>query len=281
MPIEVERLTHIYAPGTPFETRAVDDVSLTIADGEFVGLIGHTGSGKSTLIQHMNALIKPTSGAVRVDGEDVNDAAVRRGIRRKVGLVFQYPEYQLFEETVEKDVGFGPRNLGLSEDEVALRSREALTMVGLTETDWRKSPFELSGGQKRRAAIAGVLAMRPKILILDEPAAGLDPAGRAEMRGLIRAIHSNGATVIMVSHSMDDVARLCGRIIVMNRGKIALDGTPSEVFAHGPMLDEMRLGLPAAARLRDALNQKGFQIPADAYTADALAKYIIDQVKKG
>jgi len=281
VPIEVEHLTHVYAPGTPFETRALDDICFSVRDGEFVGLIGHTGSGKSTLIQHLNAIMKPTSGRVYVDGEDINEGASRIAVRRKVGLVFQYPEYQLFEETVEKDAGFGPRNLGLSEEEVSVRVREALEMVGLPESEWKKSPFELSGGQKRRAAIAGVLAMKPKILILDEPAAGLDPQGRSEMRKMIRTIRKTGTTVIMVSHSMDDVARMCERIIVMNKGKIALDGTPEEVFMHGRALDEMHLGLPAAARLRDRLNEKGFSIPEGVYTIEALRDAILDELKKG
>lgn len=279
MPIEVRHLTHIYAPGTPFENRALDDVSFTVNDGEFVGLIGHTGSGKSTLIQHLNALMTPTSGNVLVDGADINESANRREVRRKVGLVFQYPEYQLFEETVEKDVAFGPKNQGLSEDEIRNRVREALTLVRLPETEWQKSPFELSGGQKRRAAIAGVLAMKPRILILDEPAAGLDPAGRADMRSLIRDIHLSGTTVMMVSHSMDDVARMCSRILVMNHGKLVLDGTPEAVFSNGEALEQMGLSLPGAARLRDRLNARGFAIPDSVYTVEQLAECLIARMK--
>ena len=279
MPIEVRHLTHIYAPGTPFETRALDDVSFIVNDGEFVGLIGHTGSGKSTLIQHLNALMTPTSGNVLVDGADINQSANRREVRRKVGLVFQYPEYQLFEETVEKDVGFGPGNQGLGEAEIRSRVREALTLVGLPESEWQKSPFELSGGQKRRAAIAGVLATKPRVLILDEPAAGLDPAGRADMASLVRRIHESGATVIMVSHSMDDVARLCGRILVMNRGRLVLDGTPEAVFSHAETLEGMGLSIPTAARLRDRLNARGFDIPASAYTAERLAECLIARLR--
>lgn len=279
MPIEVRHLTHVYAPGTPFETRALNDISLTIRDGEFVGLIGHTGSGKSTFIQHLNALMKPTEGSVLVDGTDIFSGNGKNEVRRKVGLVFQYPEYQLFEETVEKDVGFGPRNQGLSEAEVRARTEEALRLVNLPESEWQKSPFELSGGQKRRAAIAGVLAMKPKTLILDEPAAGLDPVGRAEMRNLIQSIHDRGNTVIMVSHSMDDVARLCQRIIVMNHGSVALDGTPEEVFANGEALSAMHLGLPAAAQLRDRLNARGFSVPSDAFTVERMAKWLIDRRK--
>lgn len=272
-------MTHVYAPGTPFETRALNDISLTIRDGEFVGLIGHTGSGKSTLIQHLNALMKPTEGAVLVDGTDIFEGSGKTEVRRKVGLVFQYPEYQLFEETVEKDVGFGPRNQGLSEDEVRARTGEALRLVNLPESEWQKSPFELSGGQKRRAAIAGVLAMKPETLILDEPAAGLDPVGRAEMRNLIQNIHNSGKTVIMVSHSMDDVARLCQRIIVMNHGSVALDGTPEEVFSSGEALSSMRLGLPAAAQLRDRLNARGFSIPSSVFTVEQMAKWLTEHRK--
>ena len=272
-------MTHVYAPGTPFETRALNDISLTIRDGEFVGLIGHTGSGKSTLIQHLNALMKPTEGAVLVDGTDIFEGSGKTEVRRKVGLVFQYPEYQLFEETVEKDVGFGPRNQGLSEDEVRARTGEALRLVNLPESEWQKSPFELSGGQKRRAAIAGVLAMKPETLILDEPAAGLDPVGRAEMRNLIQNIHNSGKTVIMVSHSMDDVARLCQRIIVMNHGSVALDGTPEEVFSSGEALSSMRLGLPAAAQLRDRLNARGFSIPSSVFTVEQMAEWLTEHRK--
>ncbi len=279
MSIEAVNLTHIYSKGTPFEARAVDGVSLKIDDGEFVGLIGHTGSGKSTLIQHFNALLKPDEGKVLIDGVDINEHAARRDARKNVGLVFQYPEYQLFEETVEKDVAFGPKNLGLSEAEVSERAREALTQVGLPESEWQKSPFELSGGQKRRAAIAGVLAMRAKTLILDEPAAGLDPVGRRDMRKLITDIRERGSTVILVSHSMDDIARLCGRIIVMNHGKVALDGSPEYVFSNAQALADMGLGLPVAAALRDRLNAKGFSIPSDAYTIDALASDLITQLR--
>ncbi len=280
MSIEAVNLTHIYSNGTPFESRAVDGVSIKIGDGEFVGLIGHTGSGKSTLIQHFNALLKPDEGKVLVDGVDINEHSAKRDARRNVGLVFQYPEYQLFEETVEKDVAFGPKNLGLSEAEVNERVREALTRVGLPESEWQKSPFELSGGQKRRVAIAGVLAMRTKTLILDEPAAGLDPVGRRDMRNLITDIRKGGSTVILVSHSMDDVARLCSRIIVMNHGRVALDGAPEYVFAKASELTEMGLGLPVAAQLRDRLNAKGFSIPQETYTIDALAESLILKLRE-
>ena len=281
MPIEVKHLTHIYAPGTPFESRAVDDVSFTVNDGDFVGLIGHTGSGKSTLIQHLNALLKPASGQVLVDGEDIHQPGRSLSARLKVGLVFQYPEYQLFEDTVRKDVGFGPRNLGLSDAEVDARVSEALRRVGLSEGDWEKSPFELSGGQKRRAAIAGVLAMRPEFLVLDEPAAGLDPAGRSSMRALVNSLHADGTTVIMVSHSMDDVATLCNRILVMNGGRLEMDAAPAEVFRQGERLRAMHLDLPGAARLRDKLNADGFDLPADVFTVERIAEELLKRLKKG
>ena len=281
MPIEVKHLTHIYAPGTPFESRAVDDVSFTVNDGDFVGLIGHTGSGKSTLIQHLNALLKPASGQVLVDGEDIHQPGRSLSARLKVGLVFQYPEYQLFEETVRKDVGFGPRNMGLSDAEVETRVSEALRRVGLSEGDWEKSPFELSGGQKRRAAIAGVLAMRPEFLVLDEPAAGLDPAGRSSMRALVNSLHADGTTVIMVSHSMDDVATLCSRILVMNGGRLEMDTAPAEVFRQGDRLRAMHLDLPSAARLRDRLNADGFDLPADVFTVERIAEELLKRLKKG
>ena len=281
MPIEVKHLTHIYAPGTPFESRAVDDVSFTVNDGDFVGLIGHTGSGKSTLIQHLNALLKPAGGQVLVDGEDIHQPGRSLSARLKVGLVFQYPEYQLFEETVRKDVGFGPRNLGLSDAEVDARVSEALRRVGLSEGDWEKSPFELSGGQKRRTAIAGVLAMRPEFLVLDEPAAGLDPAGRSSMRALVNSLHADGTTVIMVSHSMDDVATLCNRILVMNGGRLEMDAAPAEVFRQGERLRAMHLDLPGAARLRDKLNADGFDLPADVFTVERIAEELLKRLKKG
>lgn len=281
MPIEVKHLTHIYAPGTPFESRAVDDVSFTVNDGDFVGLIGHTGSGKSTLIQHLNALLKPSSGQVIVDGVDIHQPGQGLSARLKVGLVFQYPEYQLFEETVRKDVGFGPRNMGLSGAEVETRVAEALRRVGLSEADWDKSPFELSGGQKRRAAIAGVLAMRPEFLVLDEPAAGLDPAGRSSMRALVNGLHADGTTVIMVSHSMDDVATLCSRILVMNGGRLEMDAEPVEVFRQGDRLRAMHLDLPGAARLRDRLNANGFDLPDDVFTVERIAEEVFKRLRKG
>ena len=273
MPIEVVNATYIYMPSTPFETRALDGVSLSIADGEFVGVIGHTGSGKSTLVQHLNALLKPTLGSVYVNGLNLNDKDTNlRDVRRAVGLVFQYPEYQLFEETVRKDIAFGPNNLGLDAADVEARVREAAQIVGLSEDLLDRSPFDLSGGQKRRVAIAGVLAMRPNVLVLDEPAAGLDPRGRREMLALVRDYHARGGvTVIMVSHSMDDVARMCSRIIVMNRGKVAFDAPPAQVFAHGDELAAMGLGIPACAQLANRLREKGFEIPSGMFEMEKLA----------
>lgn len=270
MGLDVKNLTYVYNPGTPFETRAVDDVSLEIHDGEFVGIIGHTGSGKSTLIQHLNALIEPTSGSVFVDGEDINASKNRSALRRRVGLVFQYPEYQLFEETVLKDVSFGPRNMGKSEAESEQAAKDALNLVGLLEDNWEKSPFELSGGQQRRAALAGVLAMKPEVLILDEPAAGLDPSGRKEILDIIKRIHSRGTTVIMVSHSMDDVARLCDRIIVMEKGRKVMDGTPRDVFSHVEELENMGLKPPSAALLSKRLRERGIDISDGIYTLAGL-----------
>ena len=280
MPISVKDLTFKYNPGTPFETRALDGITLDINDGEFIGIIGHTGSGKSTFIQHLNALIKPTGGQVTIDGEDINESKDKAAPRRKVGLVFQYPEYQLFEETVIKDVSFGPKNMGLSEDEVRRHAEEALHTVGLKPEDWEKSPFELSGGQKRRAAIAGVLAMHPKTLILDEPAAGLDPIGREEILGIVKAIHEGGTTVVMVSHSMDDVARLCKRIIVFEKGKVVLDGPCGEVFSNVDALEGMGLRLPQAAALRNRLNKRGFELSPDIYTIEALRDALINKFKR-
>lgn len=280
MPIEVKNLTHIYMEGTPFEARALDSVSLSIRDGEFIGVIGHTGSGKSTLIAHLNALDRPEPGTVFVNGMDLGakDADLAK-VRRTVGLVFQYPEYQLFEETVAKDVAFGPRNLKLPEDEVQARVRRAMEMVGLAERYADRSPFDLSGGQKRRAAIAGVLAMEPSILILDEPAAGLDPVGRREMLDLVKRIHEAGTTVVMVSHSMDDVGRLCDRLIVLEHGHVAFTGTPAEVFRHGDELRAIGLDVPECARLAAALREKGFSLPEDIYSYDDVRSALLKMLK--
>ena len=268
--------------GTPFEARALSDISFTIADGEFLGIIGHTGSGKSTLITHLNTLLKPEIGTVIVNGIDLSrkdaDFAL---VRRTVGLVFQYPEYQLFEETVAKDIAFGPKNLGFSEEEIKERVCEAIAQVGLPADVAERSPFELSGGQKRRVAIAGVLAMRPSVLVLDEPAAGLDPAGRREMLDLIKDIHKSGRTIVMVSHSMDDVGRLCDRLIVLNKGKIAFEGTPAEVFQHPDELDEMGLGVPESVRLAIRMRKCGYEIPESVTSVEALAEAIIAHFRNG
>lgn len=278
MPIEIRNLTHTYMAGSPFERTALEDVSLTIQDGEFVGLIGHTGSGKSTLIMHLNGLIKPSSGEICVDGLSLTDKSVSmKEIRRRVGVVFQYPEYQLFEETILKDVMFGPKNLGLSDGETEERARRALRQVGLSdESLYGKSPFELSGGQKRRVAIAGVLAMKPKTLVLDEPTAGLDPQGREEILSLVKRIHEeDGVTLLMVSHSMTDVSRLCSRILVMDHSRLVLDGTPDEVFMNGDRLLEAGLALPPCAELAERLRGAGFDISADAYRPEALKEAIL------
>ena len=280
MPVVIKNLTHIYAPGTPFEKKALDNITLSIQDGEFVGLIGHTGSGKSTLIQHINALMQPTSGKVIVNGIDTSAPKSGLEIRKSVGLVFQYPEYQLFEETIEKDVAFGPRNLGLDEEEIKKRVSHALDLVGIDEALYTNSPFDLSGGQKRRVAIAGVLAMKPQILILDEPSAGLDPAGRADMRKLIKDIKNEGVTVVVVSHSMDEVSKMCDRIIVMNKGTIALDGTPREVFKHTELLESIHLGVPAASRLRERLNRNGFNLAEDIYTIEDMKTAILENLQR-
>ncbi len=281
MSIEIRNLTHTYMAGGPLERTAIKDVSLTIRDGEFVGLIGHTGSGKSTLIMHLNGLIKPTSGEIRVDGLDLMDKNTSlRDVRKKVGLVFQYPEYQLFEETILRDVMFGPKNLGLSDEEAEQRARHALRQVGLTdESMYEKSPFELSGGQKRRVAIAGVLAMKPTTLILDEPTAGLDPRGREEILSLVKRYHEEEkVTLIMVSHSMTDVSRLCSRILVMNHSKLVMDGTPDEVFMNEDALLEAGLAMPPCAELAERLRGAGFDIPADAYRPEELKRAILENL---
>ena len=282
MPVEIKHLTHIYMPGSPFETKALDDVSLKIEDGEFIGVIGHTGSGKSTLIAYMDVLERAKEGHVFVNGVDLGASGVNlTQIRREVGLVFQYPEYQLFEETVGQDVAFGPRNLGLPEAEIAASVKRALALVGLDERIAQASPFALSGGQKRRVAIAGVLAMNPSILVLDEPAAGLDPAGRREMLELIRGIHESGVTVVMVSHSMDDVGKYCNRLYVLDHGRIALEGAPAEVFIHGDELRAIGLDVPECARLAALLRKKGFEIDARAFSIEDVSAAILKNLNKG
>ena len=278
MSIALEGVSYVYMAGSPYETRALDNVSLTIGDGEFAALIGHTGSGKSTLVQHLNGLLAPTEGRVLVDGQDLHGRDTdRRAVRFRVGLVFQYAENQLFEETVEKDVAFGPRNLGLPEEEVSRRVREAMRRVALPYEELaQRSVFELSGGQMRRAAIAGVLAMEPSVLVLDEPCAGLDPRGREEILSLIRALHEeSGTTIVMVSHSMDDVANLAERVIVMEAGRVAMDGTPREVFSQGDRLRRMGLDVPEAVELAEALRARGVPVPADAYRPEEVAQAIL------
>jgi len=280
MYIEVKDLTHIYSKDTAFEKKALNNINLGIEKGEFIGLIGHTGSGKSTLIQHFNALLRPTSGSIIIDNEDIHaDKSRLKAIRSKVGLVFQYPEHQLFELSVFKDVAFGPANLGLSEDEVNERVRSALEVVGLAEEHYQKSPFELSGGQKRRVAIAGVLAMRPEILILDEPTAGLDPHGRDEILGQIKIMHEKlGLTVILVSHSMEDIAKLVSRIIVINKSEIVLHGTPAEVFESPELLEGMGLSAPMTSYVVKALKARGFDMPDGVYTVEAAVNAILNNL---
>ena len=266
--LRVEALTHVYSAGTPFQKTAIENISLSIPSGQFVGLLGHTGSGKSTFVQHLNALLKPTSGAVYVDGEDINkDKKTRRAVKNKVGLVFQYPEYQLFEETVFADIAFGPKNMGLGKEEIEERVRQAASFVGVEENLFERSPLELSGGQKRRIAIAGVIAMRPGVLILDEPTAGLDPAGcRQIMDNICRYRRESGATVIIVSHNMDDAARLTERLIVFDHGTVAMDGTPEQVFSQPEKLVEIGLNVPQSTALAMALRKKGLDLQGSIYT---------------
>lgn len=274
--ITVENLRHTYSAGTPFEKTAVEDVSLTIPQGQFVAVLGHTGSGKSTFIQHLNALLQPSSGRVLLDGEDINkDKKTRHDVKWKVGLVFQYPEYQLFEETVFADIAFGPKNMGLGKEEIAERVREAASFVGVDEKLFERSPLELSGGQKRRVAIAGVIAMRPRVLILDEPTAGLDPSGsRKIMDNICRYREQSGATVIFVSHNMDDAARLAKRLIVFNRGRVAMDGTPEEVFSRPKELIEIGLSVPQSTALAMMLREKGMDLPGAIFTHEQLLRAV-------
>ena len=267
--LEIKNLNYIYSIGTPFEHKALDNVSFAVNRGEFIGIIGHTGSGKSTLMQQLNGLLKPTSGKVLLDGQDIwSDKKLTRQARFRVGLVFQYPEYQLFEETVYKDIAFGPKNMGLKADEIDRRVREAASFVGLTEKQLEVSPFDLSGGQKRRVAIAGVIAMEPEVLILDEPTAGLDPIGRAEILSNIEAYRkAKNATIMMVSHSMEDVARLTDRLLVMNGSKLAMDGTPAEVFTHAEELVQMGLSIPQVTQVFLHLRRMGIPVE-NVYTID-------------
>ena len=279
MSIEVRNLTHTYSEGTAMRTVALENVCMTIEDGEFLGIIGHTGSGKSTLVQHLNGLLKPTSGQVLIDGEDLNGEHVnRRSLRQRIGLVFQYPEYQLFEETVAKDIAFGPKNQGLSKEETDERVRYAMECVHLDYQKYSdRSPFELSGGQMRRVAIAGVLAMRPSVLILDEPTAGLDPRGRDRILSMLEQLHAERhTTIVMVSHSMDDMARLATRLIVMAEGKVLATGTPREIFAQEQMMISAGLGVPQVSSLCRALRAKGFDLPPALYRPEELKKYILE-----
>lgn len=271
-----DHISYIYSPGTAYEKKALDDVSLTINKGEFIGIIGHTGSGKSTLIQHFNGLEKATSGTIYFDGQDIYDKDFNmKSLRSRVGLVFQYPEHQLFETTVLEDVKFGPKNLGLSKVEVDLRAFEAIKQVGLSEKCYDDSPFELSGGQKRRVAIAGVLAMKPEILILDEPTAGLDPRGRDEILDQIAKLHREGLTVILVSHSMEDVAKYADRIIAMNSGKVAFDGTPKEAFRHYKELERMGLSAPQITYVMQAMKELGLDVDTDVSTVEEAKEEIL------
>ena len=267
--LEVSNLNYIYSVGTPFEHKALDNISFSVERGEFIGIIGHTGSGKSTLMQQLNGLLKPTSGQVLLDGEDIwSDKKLTRQARFRVGLVFQYPEYQLFEETVYRDIAFGPKNMGLDEKEVDRRVREAAGFVGLTPEQLEVSPFDLSGGQKRRVAIAGVIAMEPEVLILDEPTAGLDPVGRAEILGNIETYRrARNATIMMVSHSMEDVARLTDRLLVMNGSKLAMDAAPAEVFSHAEELVQMGLNIPQVTQVFLNLKKLGLDV-ANVYTIE-------------
>ena len=279
--LEVRNLTHVYSAGTPFEHRAVDDMSFSVQRGEFIGIIGHTGSGKSTLMQHLNGLLKPTSGQVLLDGVDIHsDKKFTRQARFRVGLVFQYPEYQLFEETVYKDIAFGPKNMGLKEEEIDRRVREAAKLVGLTDAQLEVSPFDLSGGQKRRVAIAGVIAMEPEVLILDEPTAGLDPASRA---GILENIETyrktKNATIMMVSHSMNDVARLTERLLVLSGSKLAMDGTPAQVFTRADELLDMGLDIPDVTRVFLRLKQLGLPLEP-VYTIEQ-AVAAVKKLKEG
>lgn len=283
MSIKIENLTHVYMPKSPFEKKALYNVNLVIEDGEFLALIGHTGSGKSTLIQHLNGLLEPTSGRILVDDIDItNKEAKLTEIRKKIGLVFQYPEYQLFEETIEKDIAFGPNNLELSSEEVSRRVKKSMEMVGLDyETYKNVSPFDLSGGQKRRVAIAGVIAMEPKVLILDEPTAGLDPQGRDDILEQIKLLHEKyKMTIVLVSHSMEDVGKLAQRIVVMNKGKVELLGKPSEVFKEVETLEKIGLAVPQVTYLMRVLRERGFDVSDEIFTVEKGTEAILKVLSK-
>ncbi|NEZ46648.1 energy-coupling factor transporter ATPase [Clostridium niameyense] len=283
MSIKIENLTYVYMKGTPFEKKALDNININIDKGEFVALIGHTGSGKSTLIQHINGLLKPESGKIVLDGVDITKKNVKlTNIRKKVGLVFQYPEYQLFEETIEKDIAFGPNNLGLENSEVLTRVKRAMSIVGLDYSTYKdKSPFELSGGQKRRVAIAGVVAMEPEVLILDEPTAGLDPKARDDIYSKIESLQKEyNMTIVLVSHSMEDVAKFADKILVMHTGKCILQGKPSEIFKEVDTLENIGLRVPQVTYLVKKLKDKGFNISEDVYTMDQAKKELLNALKR-
>lgn len=282
MSIELKNVMYTYSPGTAYEIHALKNVNLTIPDGQFIGVIGHTGSGKSTLIQHFNALVQPTSGTITYNGEDIwAEKYDRRALRSEVGLVFQYPEHQLFESDVLSDVCFGPMNQGKSREEAEQEAKKALLQVGFKEKNFGKSPFELSGGQKKRVAIAGVLAMNPKILILDEPTAGLDPRGRDEILDQIAELHRlRGITIVLVSHSMEDIAKYVERLIVMNHGAVAFDGTPKSVFAHYKELEKMGLAAPQITYIMHALKEHGLEVDTEATTVEEAKETILAALRK-
>ncbi|MDD6190459.1 MAG: energy-coupling factor transporter ATPase [Firmicutes bacterium] len=282
MSIEIKKLTHIYSEGLPFESVALDEVSFSVKDGDFFGIIGHTGSGKSTLLQHLNGLLKPKSGTIVISGTDITaDGAVMRDVRRKVGLVFQYPEYQLFEETVAADVAFGPKNLGLAEEEVDERVREALELVGLDYEELKDvSPFDLSGGQKRRVAIAGVIAMKPEVLILDEPTAGLNPKAHRDVLEMVTEIHRHENNIIvLVSHNMNDIAALCDRVAVMDHGQLLMEGTPEEVFSREEELKSVGLAIPDSMEIVSQLRKRGMEINHPCLTIEDAAEAIAEILK--
>ena len=280
--LQIEDLTHTYSAGTPFQRSAVEGLSMTVGAGEFLGVIGHTGSGKSTLIQHLNGLLQPTSGRILLEGKDIwAEPKKIRDVRFKVGLVFQYPEYQLFEETVYKDIAFGPKNMGLDEAEIDRRVHEAADFVGLDPALLERSPFELSGGQKRRVAVAGVMAMKPRILVLDEPAAGLDPEGRDEILSEVKEYHKKtGTTVLLVSHSMEDIAKYADRVLVMSNKKIAMYDTVENVFARAPELLALGLSVPQVTKIFLKLREMGVDVPADVYTVPYAVKMILEAKKR-
>ncbi len=275
--LKIENLTHVYSQGTPFELSALNGINLEIHRGEIIGVIGHTGSGKSTLIQHLNALIKPTTGKICLDGRDINESKESiKAARSKVGLVFQYPEYQLFEETVYKDIAFGPKNMKLAEDEIDVRVRASAKFVGIGEELLERSPFDLSGGQKRRIAIAGVIAMLPEVLVLDEPMAGLDPAGRRDIMENLMSYHTEtGAAILIVTHSMEEAARYAKRMVVLDHGKVAMDGTPEEVFSRGRELRQMGLAVPEMTELADKLRDMGVPLEDTVYTVEQMLSALL------